>query len=69
METPVHGIVDTYHSNIAHYSGGEEQLLPRPTEVLRAIHNCHPLLLVQRDLNDIRVGPMVKTHSTNELRL
>ncbi len=51
MEAPVHGVVDANHPHIANHPLREEQLLPGPTEVLRAVHHCHPVLVVQRNLD------------------
>ncbi len=58
METSVHCVVDPYHLNIAHHHTGEEQLLPRPAEVLGAIHHSHPLLGIQGHLHQIRIRPI-----------
>lgn len=58
VETPVHSVVDANHSDVAHNLLGEEQFLPRSTEMLRVVYHRRPLLVVQVQgyLDDVRIG-------------
>ena len=60
VKAAVHGVSRANDADVADDSGWEVELLPRPAEVLGAVHHCHPVLLVQRDLDVVRVGPSVE---------